>query len=81
MSPFAIPTNLTIDYYKKLLSQVVMHDEKARNKYHLRRLNKAEQEIMLWALVKEKKYSQTFSREKIIDGPVQNLEWKLLKEE
>ena len=77
MSPFGIPPNLTVDYYKNLLSKVVIYDPKLKNKLRLRKLNKAEQEIMLWALVKEAKYEKTFFRRKKRDGPIENLDWKL----
>lgn len=79
MSPFGIPTNLTVDYYKNLLSKVVIYDPKLKNKLRLRKLNKAEQEIMLWALVKEAKHEKTFFRRKKRDGPIENLDWKILR--
>ncbi|MBI2101115.1 hypothetical protein HYT53_00720 [Candidatus Woesearchaeota archaeon] len=80
MSPFGVPTNLTIGFYKRLLSQVVVHNSQLKNKHKLRKLNKAEQEIMLWALVKEAKYELTFFRRlKSRDGPIENLDWTLLR--
>ena len=79
MTPFGIPTNLTINYYKKLISQAVIYDPKSKNKGNLRRLNNAEQEVMLWALVKELKYEETFFRRLKRDGPIGEINWKLPK--
>ena len=75
MSPFAIPTNLTVEYHKRLLSKVVIYDPRSNK---LRKINKAEQEVMLWALVKELKYEETFFRRlKTRDGPIEKLDWTL----
>lgn len=79
MSPFGIPTNLTIEFYKNLLSQVVIYDPSTKNKGKLRKLNKAEQEVMLWALVKKLKYEKTFFRKVTRDGSIGDLDWTLLK--
>lgn len=76
MSPFGIPTNLTVEYYKRLLSKVVIYDPRLKSKNKLRKLNKAEQEVMLWALVKETDYNQTFFRMlNSRDGPIEGIDW------
>ena len=77
MSPFGIPTNLTVDYYKRILSRVLVVDPKLKGKSGLRKPNKAEQEVLLWALIKEKKYEQTFFRKISRDGSMKDLDWKL----
>lgn len=80
MSPFGIPTKLTIDYYQKLLSKVVIYDSRLKSKDKLRKLNKAEQEVMLWALVKKMKYDKTFFRRREKrDGLIEEIDWMLLK--
>ena len=50
MSPFGIPTDLTVNYYKELISKIVIYDPDLKNKPKLRKLNKAEQEILLFIL-------------------------------
>lgn len=78
MSIFGIPTRLTTDYYKKLLSKVVVRDSKPDKPDKKRKPNKAEQEIMLWALVKEKGYMNTLFRRKKIDENLKDIEWKIV---
>lgn len=78
MTPFGIPTNLTVEFYKQLLSRVVMYDQGLKSKTKLRKLNKAEQEVMLWALVRAEKYEKTFFRSRKNDGHIENLDWKLV---
>ena len=77
MSIFGFPTKLTTDFYKRLISCVVMYDLSSSNPEKIRKLNKAEQEIMLWALVNEMGYNSTFFRKKE-DGPLMDVNWKLL---
>ena len=77
MSPFPIPTKLAREYYKRLISMAVVMDEKLKSKQKLRRLNKAEQEILLWALVKEFGYDQTMYAMESRDGKLQESDWAL----
>ena len=77
MSPFGVPTNVTVNYYKHLLSKVAVYDTELKSKSKLRKLNKAEQEVLLWALIRERKYEQTFFRKISSDGPVMDLDWRL----
>ena len=66
MSQFAIPTQFTVDFYKRLCDSVLIKDENINEKDRLRKLNKAEKEILLWGLVYKYKHDKTFfAREKI----------------
>ena len=64
MTQFAQPTTLTIDYYQRLLDSVIIEDPMITAKDQLRKLNKAEEEILLWALVQNKGHDETFFRPK-----------------
>ena len=77
MSPFPIPTKLAREYYKKLISMVVVMDKGLKSRQKLRRLNKAEQEILLWALVKEFGYMDTMYSTERKDGKLQEADWAL----
>lgn len=54
MSQMALPTDLTVKFYKRLCDSVFVDDGK------LKPLTKADQELLLWELVKEKKHFNTF---------------------
>jgi len=75
MSPFALPTMKTVDYYKRLCDSVLIRDETSKAKDQLRKLNKAEKEILLWGLVYKYNHDDTFfATEKI-----ENYDWSLSK--
>jgi len=78
MSPFPLPAKLAREFYKKLLSKVVIKEKSSSKNGKLRRLNKAEQEILVWALVKQFGYMATMYSLKSIDGKVQEANWSLL---
>ncbi|MBI5798120.1 hypothetical protein HZA98_04420 [Candidatus Woesearchaeota archaeon] len=68
MSQFALPTPLTVDFYKRLCDSVLVHDEELESKDKIRKLNKAEKEILLWGLVGKKGHHPTFfAKDKIKD--------------
>lgn len=77
MSPFPIPTKLTREFYKKLISMVVVVDPNLKNKQKLRILNKAEQEVLLWGLVKKFRYLATMYSTESLDGKLQEADWTL----
>jgi len=60
MSEFAIPTMKTVEYYKRLCDSVLIRDEALKVKDKLRKLNKAEKEILLWDIVYKHKHNETF---------------------
>ena len=64
MTQFAQPTTLTINYYQRLLDSVIIKDPIIAARDQLRKLNKAEEEILLWALVQNKGHDETFFRPK-----------------
>ena len=73
MCQFAIPTQQTVDYYLRLENNVLIYDGNLKNKNKLRKLNRAEKEIGLWALVKSLGHDKTFyATEKIKD-----YKWKI----
>ena len=65
LQPFALPTELTVEIFKKLQNQVVIKDNRSKKR---RPLNNAEIEIMLWELIARKKNKATFfARRRIQD--------------
>lgn len=73
MSQIALPTRLTVEYYKRLCDSLLISDSSEKSKNHVRKPNKAEREILLWMLVQEKKHDATFySTEKL-----REYDWKL----
>lgn len=68
MNPFAMPTQFTVNFYKNLISRVLIRDESMETKDNLRKLNKAEINIMLWGLVHKYGHDKTFfATEKLRD--------------
>ena len=72
MSQFAIPTQRTIDYYKRLYDSVLMMDQDLTQD-KLRKLNKAEKEILLWGFVHKYKHNETF----FATDKLENYNWQL----
>ena len=63
MSQFAIPTQYTVDFYKKLCNNSLI-----RTDSKVRKLNKSEKEIFLWGLVYKQDHDSTFyAAEKVKD--------------
>lgn len=63
MSQFAIPTQDTVDFYKKLCNNSLIRIDS-----QVRKLNKAEKEILLWGLVYKLDHDSTFyATEKVKD--------------
>ncbi|HLD38324.1 MAG TPA: hypothetical protein VJA20_02695 [Candidatus Nanoarchaeia archaeon] len=75
MCQFAIPTQETVNYYLKLENNVLIYDKNLKNKNKLRKPNRAEKEISLWALVKFLEYDKTFYSKKSRDGDVADYTW------
>ncbi len=75
MCQFAVPTQETVNYYSKLENNVLIYDEKLKNKNKLRKPNRAEKEISLWALVKFLGHDRTFYSRKSRDGDVSDYKW------
>jgi len=75
MCPFAIPTQETVDYYLKWGNNVLIHDKKIKSKDNLRKPNRAEKEIGLWALVEKFGHDNTFFSRESRDGHVMNYRW------
>lgn len=71
MNPFAIPTQKTVDFYKNL-DKILIRDEWLESEDKLRKLNKAEKEILLWGFVEKYKHDSTFYSEEKIE----NYNWK-----
>ena len=75
MCQFAIPTQQTVDYYLKLGNNILIYDNNLKNKNKLRKPNRAEKEIGLWALVKSLGHDKTFYSKKSRDGDVADYRW------
>ena len=77
MCEFAIPSQKTVDYYLKLLNNVLIRDETVKAKDKLRKPNKADIELLLWAWIKEYGHDPTFYSTRSRDGKVQDYKWAL----
>jgi hypothetical protein len=77
MSQFAIPSQESVDYYLKLCNNVLVKDESLESKDQLRKPNRAEREISLWALVKALGHDRTFYADRCRDGNVKDYSWSL----
>jgi hypothetical protein len=75
MSPFAIPSQMAVDYYTKLGNNVLVEDKDLKGKDKLRKLNRAEKEIALWGLVKTFGHDDTFYSKNSRDGNVADYSW------
>ncbi len=72
MNPFAIPTQFTVDFFKKLGNNCVIETQAentlTEEKRITRKLNDAEREILLWGLISKKGHDKTFfATEKVKD--------------
>ncbi|MBW3021183.1 hypothetical protein KY334_07850 [Candidatus Woesearchaeota archaeon] len=63
MSLFPFPTQLTVDFYKKMMNQTLIKETKDKNP---RLIKEGEAEIMLWGLVHKLGYEKTFKPERKI---------------
>jgi len=75
MCPFAIPSQATVDFYLKLENNVLVSDNEKEDK--LRKPNRAEKEISLWALVQTLGHDKTFYADKSRDGDVRDYKWQI----
>lgn len=67
-SPFALPTQFSVDFYKKLLNNVLLMKLDKNGNIYEKSLNQAEQETLLWGLVMNYGHDKTFfAREKLKD--------------
>jgi len=76
MCQFAIPTQETVDYYLKLENNVLVKDKNLKSKDYLRKMNRAEREIALWALVKKFGHDKTFYSKKSRDKDIADYKWR-----
>jgi len=77
MSQFAIPSQETVDYYLRLCNNVLVRDNGLVSKDQLRKMNRAEKEIALWAFVKSLGHDRTFYAESSRDGNVRDYTWSI----
>ncbi|VVB78405.1 Uncharacterised protein [uncultured archaeon] len=77
MCQFAIPSQETVNYYLRLENNVLARDESLESRDKLRKLNRAEKEIALWALVEAYGHDRTFYAGRSKDGNVRDYDWDL----
>jgi hypothetical protein len=75
MCQFAIPSQATVDFYLKLENNVLVTDKETES--GLRKPNRAEKEISLWALVESVGHDKTFYADKARDGNVLDYRWQI----
>lgn len=78
MCQFAIPSQKTVDYYFKWENNILVHDKNLESKDQLRKPNRAEKEIGLWALVEGLGHDKTFYSKKSRDGNVADYNWTVI---
>lgn len=76
MCQYAIPTQQTVDYYLRLENNVLVKDKSLKGENKFRKMNRAEKEIALWALVKELGHDATFYAKKSRDKDVAEYNWR-----
>jgi len=79
MSPFANPSQLAVDYYKKLLNNVVVHDETLRSRKGLRKLHVSEQSVLLAAALTEVPHDAFFYAARERDQRLRDYDWSVPK--
>jgi len=75
MSQFALPTQETADFYKKMDNNVLIRDNKIKSKDSLRKPNFADKEVALWDWVKSKGHDVSFYPKASRDGTLANYNW------
>jgi hypothetical protein len=74
MSQFAIPSQLTVDYYLRLENNILIKDSSTKD--GIRKMNAAEKEIALWTLVKKYGHDKTFFSKQSRDGNLRDYKWR-----
>lgn len=75
MSQFAIPSQLTVDYYLKLENNLLIRDKDVKGD-NLRKAGPADKEIALWNLVKNYGHDKTFFSKNSRDGNLRDYKWR-----
>jgi len=75
MSQFVIPSQEMVDYYLRLRNNVLVRDESLKSKDKLRKPDRADTEIALWALVEALKHDRTCYSKRSRDGNVADYKW------
>lgn len=76
MCQYAIPSQETVDYYLKWENNLLVRDEELSSKDKLRKPNRAEKEIGLWAWVDRHGHDETFYSKGSRDGDVREYRWR-----
>jgi len=76
MSQFAIPSQEAVDYYLRWENNVLVRDDNLKTKDKLRKPNRADKEIGLWALVRDLGHDKTFYSRADRDGLLSQYKWK-----
>ena len=75
MCQIAIPSQATVDYYLKWENNILVRDDSLKSKERLRKPNRTEKEIGLWAWVEALKHDRTFYSRESRDGDVRAYKW------
>jgi len=75
MSQFAIPTQVTVDFYKKMNNNLLVRDNQLTSKDKLRKPRIADLEVGLWSWVKHNGHDKSFFPKSSIDGNVADYNW------
>jgi len=77
MCQFAIPSQETVDFYLRLMNNVLVKDHSLQSKDKLRKPDRGDREIALWSWGDDLGYNRTFYSKKSRDGDVADYNWKI----
>ena len=77
MCQFAIPSQETVDFYLRLMNNVLVRDNSLQSKDKLRKPDRGDREIGLWDWVDNLGHDRTFYSKKSRDGDVADYNWKI----
>lgn len=75
MCQFAVPSQETVDFYLRLMNNVLVKDHSLQSKDKLRKPGRGDREIALWSWVDDLGYDRTFYSKKSRDGDVADYNW------
>ncbi len=75
MCQFAIPSQETVDFYLRLMNNVLVRDNSLQGKDKLRKPDRGDREIVLWSWVDNLGHDRTFYSKRSRDGDIAGYNW------
>tara|TARA_Y100000310_G_C20664513_1_gene806704 strand:+ start:439 stop:1431 length:993 start_codon:yes stop_codon:yes gene_type:complete len=79
-TPIALPSQLLVDLYKRMLDSLLVYDPKITAKNNLRKPNQAEKQVLLDQAVKTLGHNETLFCDGKRDGHLSTYDWSLRQE-